>query len=183
MELAAKLRTKSPVWQYFGLAVDGDGKIKNEDEAICRLCKVTVMAKGSNTSNLQSHLKFAEIKQAKNVDKPTTSCGQIMIDVAMSKGEKYPRSSKQWQQLTDLVTHCLVKDMILIYSVDKPWFRRMLERFDPKYVLPTHKYFSKVTIPSLYARTRETVTSELQGVEYFAATADMWSSNTLEPYI
>ena len=57
----------------------------------------------------------------------------------------------------------------------------MLERFDPKYMLPTHKYFSKVAIPSLYVRTRETVTSELQGVEYFAATADMWSSNTLEP--
>ena len=52
----------------------------------------------------------------------------------------------------------------------------MLEWF--KYI-----YFSKVTIPSLYVRTRETVTSELQGVEYFAATADMWSSNTLEPYI
>ena len=74
MELTPKLRTKSPVWQYFGLAVDGDGKIKNEDEAICRLCKVIVMAKGSNTSNLQSHLKkhhplkFAEIKQAKSID-------------------------------------------------------------------------------------------------------------------
>ena len=31
-----KLRTKSPVGEYFGLAVDEDGKIKNEDEAICR---------------------------------------------------------------------------------------------------------------------------------------------------
>ena len=59
----------------------------------------------------------------------------------------------------------------------------MLERFDPKYALPTHKYFSKVAIPSLYARTWETVASELLGVEYFAATADMWSSNTLEPYM
>ena len=96
-----------------------------------------------------------------SVDKPTTSCGQITIDVAMSKGEKYPRSSKRWQQLTDSVTHCLAKDMMPIYSVDKPGFRQMLERFDPKYALPTHKYFSKVAIPSLYARTRETVTSEL----------------------
>ena len=83
------------------------------------------MAKGSNTSNLQSHLmnhhplKFAKIKQAKSVDKPMTNSGQIMIDVAMSRGEKYPRSSKRWQQLTDSVTHCLAKDMMPIYSVDK----------------------------------------------------------------
>ena len=96
-----------------------------------------------------------------SIDKPTTSCGQITIDVAMSKGEKYPQSLKQWQQLTDSVTHCLAKDMMPIYSVDKPGFRRMLERFDPKYALPTHKYFSKVAISSLYERTRETVTSEL----------------------
>ena len=109
MELAAKLRTKSPVWQYFGLAIDGDRKIKNEDEAIYH------------------PLKFAEIKQAKSIDKPTTSCGQITIDVAMSKGEKYPRSLKWWQQLTDSVTHCLAKDMMPNYSVDKPGFRQMLE--------------------------------------------------------
>ena len=96
-----------------------------------------------------------------SIDKPTTSCGQITVDVAMSKGEKYPQSLKQWQQLTDSVTHCLAKDMMPIYSVDKPGFRRMLERFDPKYALPTHKYFSKVAIPSLCVRTRETVTSEL----------------------
>ena len=44
------------------------------------------------------------------------------------------------------------------------------------------QYFLKVAIPSLYAHTRETVTSNLQGVEYFAATADMWSSNTLASF-
>ena len=106
-----------------------------------------------------------------------------MIDVALSKGEKYPQSLKRWEQLTDSVTHYLAKDMMPIYSVDKQGFRRMLERFDPKYALPTHKYFSKVAIPSLYARTHETVTSNLQGVEYFAAAADMWSTSTLEPYM
>ena len=58
------------------------------------------MAKESNTSNLQSHLKnhnplkFAEITQAKNVEKPTMSrsCGQVTIGVVLSKGEKYPQS-------------------------------------------------------------------------------------------
>ena len=89
MELTAKLGTKSPVWQYFGLAVDEHGKVKSEDQAVCRLCQRTVMAKGSNTSNLQSHLKnyhllkFAEVKQIKSVEKPTSrSCGQVMIELS-----------------------------------------------------------------------------------------------------
>ena len=88
-----------------------------------------------------------------------------MINVALSKGEKYPRSSKRWEQLKDSVTHCLA--MMPIYSVDKPGFCQMLERFDPKYTLPTHKHFSKVAIPSLYAHTLE---SYLQGVEPFKQT-------------
>ena len=144
---------------------------------------------GGNTSNLQSHLKnhhplkFADIKQAKSVDKPTTtrSCAQTTIDVAMAKSEKYSQSSKRWQQLTDSVTHCLARDMMPIYSADKPGFRRMLEQFDPRYTLPTHKYFSNEAIPSLYVRTRETVAGELRAVEYFTATSDLWSSSTLEP--
>ena len=57
-----------------------------------------------------------------SIDKPMTSCGQIAIDVAMSKGEKYPQSSKRWQQLTDSVTHCLAKDMMPVYSVDNLGF-------------------------------------------------------------
>ena len=110
MDLAVKLWTKLPVWQYFGLAVDED--------------------KCSNTSHLLSHLKnryplkFVEIRQAKSVEKPTTSCscGQIMIDVALSKGEKYCRSLKQWELLTDLVTHLSFVDCWTLSY------------------LPTHKY-------------------------------------------
>ena len=98
MELGAKLGTMSPVWQYFGLAVYKDGKAKSEDQAICHLRQRTVMVKDSNMSILQSQLrnyhplKFAKIKQAKSVKIPTMSaaaCGQVTIDVALSKDEKY----------------------------------------------------------------------------------------------
>ena len=36
---------------------------------------------------------------------------------------------------------------------------------------------------AVYVHNRQTVTSDLQGVEYFTATADMCSSSTLEPYM
>jgi len=57
----------TPIWQYFGLAVDEDRQVKSEDQAICQR---TVMAKGSNTSNLQSPLKFVEVKQTKSSRSP-----------------------------------------------------------------------------------------------------------------
>ena len=48
--------TKSPLWVYFGFVVGADGKPANE-KTVCRECSRTVATKGSNTSNLLSHLR------------------------------------------------------------------------------------------------------------------------------
>lgn len=42
---------------YFGLKADEKGQPLRTDEAICRLCRKIVLAKGGNTTNLRSHLK------------------------------------------------------------------------------------------------------------------------------
>ncbi|XP_029360102.1 uncharacterized protein LOC115044903 isoform X2 [Echeneis naucrates] len=57
MDLVSKPRGKSIVWMYFGLKADEKGQPLNSGEAICRLCRKIVLAKGGNTTNLRSHLK------------------------------------------------------------------------------------------------------------------------------
>ena len=52
--------------------------------------------------------------------------------------------------------------------------------------MPSQIYFSQIALPALYAKTRETVSNELEelkGGGYFVATTDLWSSTTSEPYI
>lgn len=44
------------MWMYFGLKADEKGQPLNTGEAICRLCRKIVLAKGGNTTNLRSHL-------------------------------------------------------------------------------------------------------------------------------
>ncbi|XP_017287978.1 uncharacterized protein LOC108245514 isoform X2 [Kryptolebias marmoratus] len=56
MDLIGKPRGKSMVWIYFGFKADERGRPLNADEAICRLCRKIVLAKG-NTTNLRSHLR------------------------------------------------------------------------------------------------------------------------------
>lgn len=70
-----------------------------------------------------------------------------------------------------------------IYTVDKSGFKKLLNDFDPKYELPSRKYFSQQAIPKLYNKTKEGVLQQLQNAEFFSATSDMWSSNTMEPYM
>ncbi|XP_076001615.1 uncharacterized protein LOC142994688 [Genypterus blacodes] len=57
MDLVVKPRSKSSVWQYFGLKADERGRPVNTREVICRLCRKIVLSKGGNTTNLRRHLK------------------------------------------------------------------------------------------------------------------------------
>lgn len=49
--------------------------------------------------------------------------------------------------------------------------------------MPSRNYFSRTALPALYSETRATVETELQDVTHFAATTDLWSSQTMEPYM
>ena len=74
------------MWIYFGFEADEEGRPKVRDAVICWLCKKSVSAKGSNTSNLLSHLKvhhpqqYLEVKKANSkpsgMDKDHTKTGK-----------------------------------------------------------------------------------------------------------
>ena len=195
VELVAKSKpTKAPVWEHFGFEKGEDGKAKQEEIATCRLCRTPVPAKGGCTSNLLSHLKnhhplkHSEVRkttQSKTTGKASTkqAAKQPSVSTMLAQSQKYDRKSRKWQELTDRVTFCLGKDMMPIYSAEKEGFRQLLKSFDPRYELPSRKYFSKTAIPKLYAETREIVEADVKSAEFFAATTDCWSSHTMEPYL
>ena len=115
---------------------------------------------------------------------PSGSGGlQQTLAGSFAKVTPYARNSKKWEKLTDAVTFFLAKDVMPIYSVEKPGFQQLLKEFDPQYVLPLRKYFSNTAIPTLHAKTREKVVSEVGHAQDFAATTDLWSSTTTGPYI
>ena len=97
--------------------------------------QVPAAAKGGNTSNLFSHLEmkhpteYAALKSGITASTEASSSRprenrQRTIVEAVAANQKYTRSSKRWQQLTNSVTHCLAKDMMPIYSVEKPGLKK-----------------------------------------------------------
>ena len=200
-ELVSKDKATSLVWNYFGFEAGEDGKPINSEKAICRIAtgcrKKPVLAKGGNTSNLLTHLKrhhhkqYAELIEAQEKKKSKenglkASQGQTKLKAVEQSAAKYVRGSKKWQELTDSVSFCIAKDMMPMYTVEKEGFKALLKSFDSKYEVPSRKYFSQTALPALYAKTREAVSNELDEVRsggYFAATTDLWSSSTSEPFI
>ena len=65
----------------------------------------------------------------------------------------------------------------------KPGFKQMIKKLDPKYAVPTWKYFSQTEIPMLYAQVMETVKQNFQHAQNFAATTDLWTSAADHPYL
>ena len=50
-------RVVSPVWDYFRLCADIEGKVIDEGVAVCRQCSSNVCATGGNILNLLLHLR------------------------------------------------------------------------------------------------------------------------------
>ena len=132
--------TKSPVWAYLAFVVGAAGKLANEEKPMCRECGRTVATKGSNTSNLLSHLLnshatiYSRIKgniggaaAAKRLQ-PSGSGGlQQTLAGSFAKVTSYARNSKKREKLTSAVTFCLAKDVMPIYSVERPGFQQLFK--------------------------------------------------------
>ena len=196
--IVSKKRVVSPVWDYFGLRADNEGKVMDDGVAFCRRCNSNVCASGGNTSNLLSHLRthhpsqYTQVLQAqkakvkeneKSLNASPSSTNQASIPELFTKMQKYKKTTRRWRDITDLVTYCISKDMLPIYTTKKKGFRRLVETLDPRYEIPSAKYFSNTAIPALFEKTRERVVTEITSAKYFSATTDMWSSSTMEPYL
>ena len=181
IELVAKNRTKSFVWNYFGLIPDQNRRASDERSPVCKICRIPVPAKSGNTSDLLSHLKnnhsraytdlrqlmASEEEQRRRGTVPKHSSQPTLTEV-VGKIQEYERNGKQWNRLTAAVTTCIARDALPIYTVEKRGFRDMLHEFDGRYTLPNRSYFSRTAIPNLYTSTRDVVSREVQNVLFLS---------------
>ncbi|XP_077361925.1 E3 SUMO-protein ligase ZBED1-like isoform X2 [Festucalex cinctus] len=184
--IVPKRGAQSVVWRYFGFRKSD----YNQKTILCTICLTKVAATGGNTSNLLHHLSRKHVSEYEQCVKlkfapfaPThPAVGQKSLQDALAKGVPYDRESKRWIDITNAITIHLAKDMVALNTVEKEGFKQMMMTLDPRYEVPSRKYFSQVAIPSLYEKYRAKLEAELGGVRHFAATTDMWFSRTMEPY-
>ena len=101
--IASKQNTSLPMWTYFGVKVDEEGKATDDGVVICRICNMAVKVRGSNTSNLVLHLKVhhplkhVEVVMKRELKKcgfssKSVSLEQTTISCAFERARKYERS-------------------------------------------------------------------------------------------
>lgn len=175
------------IWDHFGFE-EAD---EEQKRAMCRICGKVVSAPLGNTSNLFSHIRVShkvvhdetlgKIQKTGNVkvkDKVQSS-----IPCTLFNATKYTTTSDRHKALTESIGYFLAKDMHAINTVEGEGFKKMIQAFDKRYALPSRHHFSRTVLPGMYEDVRKTVSNDLLQADHFAATTDLWSSRTAEPYI
>lgn len=183
-----KGNVSSVIWNWFGF-------VASDTEQTAPRCKVclAVATKGSCTTNLLQHLKqrhaaewerCCSLRKEQDRGSPSTATTkQPSVLETFTNCIPYDNKGARWKAITDAVAMYIAKDMVPIYTVEKPGFIHLLKVLDPRYVLPSRKYFSDVALPQLYNSTHQRIAAELDGVLFYSATTDLWSSRVMQPYL
>ncbi len=109
--LEPKRKASSVVWNYFGFTSDD----VEQRVILCKLCRTTVSAPSSNTTNLYNHLKFnhrVQYEECLSVKKKSTKwCKNCYTDThhnivvfCFSVPGRFPKAD--WDNWSDHAFHC-----------------------------------------------------------------------------
>ncbi len=136
-------------------------------KAVCRLCHALVAYCG-NTTNVAAHLaRHHPEVNAELTFKLTAAASQQTLRDALYK---LPSSSEKAKRITKSIADFICKDLRPYSVVENTGFRNMLHTLEPRYVIPSRKYFSETAVPQTYKDFKEKVKEKLSRAERVALT-------------
>lgn len=176
----------SAVWAHFKVSEKENGRY-----AICNKCSSEISRGGTsskdfNTSNLITHLKSRHVEDYNEYLKAkvaTTkvqrkSSTQSLLTDAFEHGQKLARDSARAKGITNKVMEFIALDDQPFSVVEDVGFRRLVEYIEPRYTLPSRRYFADVCLPETYnvvaTHIHELLARDIHAISF---TTDIWSSD------
>ena len=147
-------RAKSNCWGFFGFCIDENGKIAEKKQVHCRLCSI-ILLYSRNTTNLVYHIRKHHPKHLKNIkesgtkqkdDSETSDTGlkQLSLQASLNKVMPYLKDPHRHQILVNAAVREFIYYGLQPISVaDDPSFKKLMAKSDPKFQVPSRKYFSQ----------------------------------------
>ncbi|XP_057573825.1 E3 SUMO-protein ligase ZBED1 [Hippopotamus amphibius kiboko] len=193
LKLVAHPRAKSKVWRYFGFDTNAEGCILQWKKIYCRICMAQIAYSG-NTSNLSYHLEknhpdeFCEFVKSntEQMREAFASAFSKLKPEAAQQGAQEPLAAKaphghegrKQQELTAAVMALICEGLYPASIVDEPTFRLLLKTAEPRYELPSRKFFCGKAIPERYGAVRDAVLKELAEAAWCGVSTDLWRSES-----
>ena len=193
-ETQAPKKKSSPIWDYFTLAED-------ERFATCNKCKQNISrggkdAKTYGTTNLTVHLRakhtesHAEFekkaKEQKDAKEKKTESGtgtprqelhrQLSLVQCGDRVRPWRINDERAQRIHRRIGLMIALDCHPFSIVDDEGFIGLMTELEPRYTLPSRKYFTENVIANIYKDLKEKVFGAVSSVKYFSFTTDAWST-------
>lgn len=187
MSLSSK---KSAVWDFFDLQTNDITKAK------CKLCGCLLsrggVGKKATTSSLLNHIKnkhpqnYTEISKENNLSTESGASG--VLSQGLKRKQETLEEVLEKRKLWDINDHKAIKlhniigEMIACdnqpYSfVEDIGFLKLMKEAQPRYKVPTRKYFQYSVLPSMYKECKAKISSLLETAEAISLTSDIWTSS------
>lgn len=183
----------SPVWSFFTVA-ENDNAF-----AICNACSLRIPRGGKrsssfNTSNLISHLKsrhrgeevlkeYEAAAAAASTSSETNAVtkgrkSDVTILQSFEKSRPFARDSEKTKAINGKVMEFIALGDQPFSVVEEPSFRSLLAHLEPRYTLPSRRFFSDVSLPALYDVVATHIHSLIdQNGLHISFTTDIWTSD------
>lgn len=181
---------KSAVWEFFDLQTNDITKAK------CILCGCLLsrggVGKKATTTSLLNHIRskhpqnYSEISKENNLSTESGPSG--VVSQGIKRKQETLKEVLEKRKLWDINDHKAIKlhniigEMIACdnqpYSfVEDVGFLKLMKEAQPRYKVPTRKYFQYSVLPSMYKECKTKISSLLETAEAVSLTSDIWTSS------
>lgn len=108
---------------------------------------------------------------------------QPTLESVIRKKTKYRPDDLRAREITRKITEMICLDNQPLSVVEDVGFKNLINFLDPRYDMPSRKYFSTIELPKLYDLTKKKVVERLKTAEYVSITTDMWTSTANDDYM
>lgn len=178
----------SIVWDFFTVSEEDISR------AICTKCSANIPRGGNkassfNTSNLISHLKrqhrydgvlkaYEDASAAKEAPPKLAAkkCpGLVPIAAAFEKCKRFSRDDPRAKAICDFIIEMMALDDQPFTIVEDTGFCRLVNHLEPRFVLPSRRYFSDVCLPAKYDVIATLLQTLIDGNKDISFTTDLWT--------
>ena len=101
----------------------------------------------------------------------------------MEKKKIFDINDKRALAITELIGRMIVIDLQPFSIVEDQGFIELVEHFEPRYVMPSRKYFATTVLDGLYNRCKTRLHQMIENQEFLSLTTDIWTSRARDGFI
>ncbi|XP_065671967.1 zinc finger BED domain-containing protein 4-like [Hydra vulgaris] len=122
-----------------------------------------------NTRSSSSTISFIKMKPR------SSSTKQPTIHQMFAKTRPLTSTDPKAIKITRLIAEMICTDNQPVSIVENPGFKRLLQFLEPRYTIPSRKYFSTIEIPSIYQKVSSKIQFLAKKANHDSINTDMWS--------